>query len=208
MEGLSSAVRKAAYPVLFCLSVAAFIGGIVVLTIPLWSGWLNAQAQTRAASAFARAQATPGVQTDILGRMTIPAIGVTTYVLQGLTFQPGPAGALLKQGPAHVVDSADPGQDGNAVILGHLNVWGSVFLRLARMRPGERIQFETVSDVYTFAVTGLQTIPQTDVAAVAPHGGPPTLQLVTCGGGWLDSTRVVVNAKLVSTTARTSLQKV
>lgn len=198
----SSEFSRILHTTLFCLSLAALVGGIAVLTLPIWSGWLYGFGQRQAARVFATEQIEvrqgKPVTGDVLGALRIPAIGVDAFVVQGLTFAPEPAGQLLKQGPAHLVTSALPGGDGNMVILGHLNVWGSVFLRLRDLRPGDLIRIQTPADtVYTYQVTGQTTILETDVAAIAPHGGPPTLQLVTCGGGWLDRTRVVVNAKLV-----------
>ncbi len=199
----SSGFSRILHAALFCLSLAALIAGIAVLTLPIWSGLLYGFSQRQAARLFTIEQTEihqgKAVTGDVLGELSIPMIGVEAFVVQGLTFAPEPAGKLLKQGPAHLVTSALPGGDGNMVILGHLNVWGSVFLRLHDLRPGNEIRIRTPTGaVYTYQVTGQTTILETDVAAIAPHGGPPTLQLVTCGGGWLDRTRVVVNAKLVS----------
>ena len=137
----------------------------------------------------------PVAQGGVLARLVIPAIGVDAYVLQGLTYQPASWNALLRRGPAHLEASALPGAPGNAVIFGHVNVWGSVFERLHRLVPGQRIVLQTPGATFTYRVTGAQTVSPTDRAAIAPHAGPPTLQLVTCAGLW-DSERLVVDAAL------------
>jgi len=131
-----------------------------------------------------------------LARLVIPVIGADTYVLEGLTFDASVWEGLLQRGPAHLEGSALPGRAGNVVIFGHVNVWGSVFQHLHRLRPGDPILLETPDSTFTYVVTGSQLVPPTDAAAVRPHGGPPTLQLVTCAGLW-DTQRLIVEAALV-----------
>lgn len=158
----------------------------------------RAAGNTEAGSGAGRAAARPAppvARGAVLARLVIPAIGVDAYVLRGLTYQPASWNALLRRGPAHLEGSAPPGAAGNAVIFGHVNVWGSVFEHLNRLVPGQRIVLQTPGATFTYRVTGAQTVFPTDRAAIAPHAGPPTLQLVTCAGLW-DSERLVVDAAL------------
>ena len=134
----------------------------------------------------------------VLAELRIPAIAVDSFVLQGLTYAPGNWSRLLREGPAHLQASVLPGQPGNVVIFGHLNIWGAVFLHLDRLKPGASIDVRTANGTYVYRVTGSQRIAPTDFAAVAPrHHGPATLQLVTCSG-LLAQQRLVVDATLVS----------
>lgn len=133
----------------------------------------------------------------VLASLQIPAIGVDAFVVDGLTLNPSVWGPLLREGPAHLAGSALPGQPGNMVIFGHVNIWGSVFLNLHKLKPGDQIIVTASWGRYVYQVTGSQEIVPTDTAAVAPQNGPPTLQLITCTG-ILDAHRLVVAAKLVS----------
>ena len=135
-------------------------------------------------------------QGSVLAELRIPEIGVDSFVLDGLTFAPDVWTPLLRSGPAHLEGSALPGQPGNDVIFGHLNIWGSVFLNLDRLKPGEDITLNTTWGTYVYRVTSLETVPQTDLGAVAIHkGGPAVLELVTCEG-LLDHHRLIVSAIL------------
>jgi LPXTG-site transpeptidase (sortase) family protein len=132
-----------------------------------------------------------------MARMAIPAIGLDTYVLNGLTFQPAVWSALLRRGPAHLAGSALPGAPGNVVILGHVNIWGSVFLHLRELRPGDPITLQTAGGTFTYRVTGSLVVAPSDVAAIAPHAGPATLELATCTGPF-DTQRLIVVAALTA----------
>lgn len=132
----------------------------------------------------------------VLARLVIPAIGVDSYVLQGLTWQGLGGAALLRRGPAHLQGSALPGQQGDVVILGHLNVWGSVFLHLRRLGPGDAVYLQAGGQTFEYRVTGQHVVAATDVSALAPRAGGATLQLATCAGLW-DGQRRIVDAALV-----------
>jgi len=223
LRGLWSAVRLP-------LAVACLLGGITGITLPVWSGWWTANVQAREAAAFAARMATlrvapavilptavlpgtapvsaqpsaqpaPPAPGGALAELLIPAIGVDTLVQEGLTYDADVWTRLLRDGPAHVAGSALPGQAGNVVIFGHLNIWGSVFFHLHQVTAGETIALIDPSGRFTYAVTGSRTIAATDLGAVAPrHTGPATLQLVTCEGAH-EADRLVVEARLTAKAA-------
>ena len=134
---------------------------------------------------------------SVLALLKIPAIGVDSFVVDGLTLNPAVWTPLLREGPAHLAGSALPGQSGNVVIFGHVNIWGSVFLNLHELKPGDQVILKTTWGRYVYSVTGSTEITPTDTAAVAPQKGPGTLELITCTG-LLDAHRLVVTARLVS----------
>lgn len=214
------------------LGIGMLAVGVILLTIPLWSAVLNHSAQYQAARLFARRKAiaaatttkrspqhplgtsstTPSLSEEVpagqvLAHLEIPVIGVNAYVFEGLTFQQAVWSKLLQEGPAHLEGSALPGQPGNSVIFGHVNIWGSVFAHLDELTPGDTITLQTLTGTYVYVVSGSQVVPQTDVSAVVPHGGPPTLQLVTCSG-LLDTHRLIVTADLESTASAPSVATV
>ncbi len=244
-ESLSGPVRRAVawrgwVRLRIPLACACFVGGVIGLTLPAWSGWWTHYVQVRQTRVFqheltsvapaASSVGTPGSSAtssampstpssatstgpaasstsasaavdvpvgDPLAELSIPAIGVDAMVLEGLTYDPSVWTPLLRQGPAHVAGSALPGQPGNVVIFGHLNIWGAVFMHLGDVKPGDDVTLRTTWGTFTYRVTGSTLISQYDTAAVAAtHTGPATLQLVTCEGV-LDQHRRVVEATLV-----------
>jgi sortase (surface protein transpeptidase) len=106
-----------------------------------------------------------------------------------------------RRGPA-------PGDDGSAVILGHLDSYTgpAVFWRLSSLHPGDTILIsrEDGSQI-TFAVQrtvsySVDAFPSFDVYGVTPR---PELRLITCGGIYSASRRqylsnVVIFATLSS----------
>jgi LPXTG-site transpeptidase (sortase) family protein len=156
-----------------------------------------------AAPAGAR-PAEPGTRAaaPVLGRLSIPAIGVNAGILPvGVTR----AGHLAIGGSVRDVyrwrDGVLPGQQGSAVLAGHTWSRGpGVFDDLGRLRPGNRVvvgrnRFEVTR---VRRVTGMS--PQA-VAALFSDRGSARLVLLTCGDRnnltGVYRTRIIVNARLV-----------
>ena len=203
---------------------ACLVAGVICLTFPVWSGWWTQHVQAVDAARFRQLAAAPvapaavsaaqsaptppvsvaasaptGVGT-VLAELQIPAIGVDQFVLRGLTYAPAVWERLLRDGPSHLAGSALPGQAGNMVIFGHLNIWGSVFYHLAEVRPGDVVHLVEPAGTYTYTVTSQESVAATDLAAVAPHhSGPATIQLVTCESAF-GNDRLVVVGRLTSST--------
>jgi LPXTG-site transpeptidase (sortase) family protein len=82
-----------------------------------------------------------------------------------------------------------PGEDGSAVILGHVdsNTGPAVFARLKELRRGDQVAV-TMSDrsVINYRVDEIATYPNAKFPAhrVYRTTGPTTLNLVTCGGAY------------------------
>lgn len=218
----TSVLRRVRVP----LAGALLVAGGLALAFPVWSGWWAKHVQALAAADFSR-QLHAGVQAGttsavlplpaltpvattggvnpataapggILAELRIPSIGVDQFVLRGLTYAPALWTRLLRDGPGHLAGSALPGQPGNVVIFGHLNIWGSVFYHLDELRHGDTVILSDSTGTFTYTVTGHQSIAATDVAAVAPvHAGPAVLQLVTCEAAF-ENNRLVVDAKLTA----------
>lgn len=92
--------------------------------------------------------------------------------------------AWYKNGPS-------PGENGNAVIAGHLdNGLGlpAVFWRLRELRPGNEISIEAEDgSVQRFVVTDVQSYQYKEVptALIFNPTGPAGLTLITCDGTWI-----------------------
>ena len=122
----------------------------------------------------------PGAVPQVYATLSIPAIGLSTFVVRGasLTFYYD----LLAWGPAHLHGSPEPGGLGNAVIFGHVDEFGSPFRYLDRLRPGDAIDLRQGGSVYTYTVRSAHLVPSTDLGIVSSQPGVRALTLFTCGG--------------------------
>jgi sortase (surface protein transpeptidase) len=102
-----------------------------------------------------------------------------------------------------------PGMVGASVISGHVT-WDQepvVFFELADLRPGDKVEVDRADGTTAvFEVTRLGQFPKNSFPTEAVYGsiGHPGLRLITCGGGYDETTNnyqanVIVWAKLVST---------
>ncbi|WP_232792598.1 class F sortase [Actinacidiphila yeochonensis] len=145
-------------------------------------------------------------------RLRIPAIGVDTPVMSLGLAADGTVGVppIEAHAPAGWYEgSPTPGQLGPSVLLGHVTVgrYGDgVFLRLDRMRPGDRVSVTRADgSVALFSVNRVQTVSKAHFPTAEVYGNVdrPELRLITCGGtrisgggGYPDN--VIVYASLVS----------
>jgi len=109
--------------------------------------------------------------------------------------------AWYKQGPR-------PGESGNAVIAGHLdNSLGlpAVFMRLGELKVGDEVKVAEGAKILTFKVVDKKVYPydQAPLEEIFGSSSKSRLNLITCSGDWLKSTRtyeerLVVFTELVS----------
>jgi sortase A len=151
-----------------------------------------------AARAMAPA-AVPPAEGVALGRLEIPAIGLSKAVLQGVGRD------TLRQGPGHYPSSHLPGQGGNVAIAGHRTTYGAPFHDLDRLAPGDVIRFETTEGVFTYAVeahdgpdgaVGHRIVDPSAVEVIADQGDS-RLTLTACHPKYSARQRIVVSALLV-----------
>lgn len=126
--------------------------------------------------------------------LSIPAIDVRSPVNPlGLNADGSlevPARGPLYDQAAWYTGSPSPGQEGPAVLLGHVNGRGgvpSVFARLAQLRVGDRVTVDRADgsvasfEVYLTEQYGKDEFP---TAAVYGNTDGPELRLITCAGSW------------------------
>ena len=127
-----------------------------------------------------------------LTKMSIPDIELETYAVQGWDE------ASLKRGPGHDPNSALPGE-GNCVLAGHRNIYGSYFYKVDQIMPGALIVLQSRQGKFTYTTGRVFTTTDTDYSIMAPPapGQPPILTLITCTMPHT-SNRIVVQAVLSS----------
>lgn len=105
-----------------------------------------------------------------LGLLSIPQIGVSAMVLEGV------GSRTLRVGLGHVPWTSSPGGHGNVAIAGHRDT----FLRpLRRIELGDQIIFETSTKDYRYRVRSVEIVDPADIDVVKSHQRDE-LTLVTC----------------------------
>ncbi len=125
-----------------------------------------------------------------LTKLSIPDIGLDTFIVQGWD------DSSLRRGPGHLPQSAPAGQ-GNCIVAGHRNVYGSPFYRLEELMPGQTITLTNRSGTFNYIVNAVFPTPDTNtqILGVPPANEPPRLTLLTCTLPHTNN-RIVVQALL------------
>jgi sortase A len=129
---------------------------------------------------------------DVLGKIEIPKIGLSAYVIEGVGVDD------LKNGPGHYPGTPLPGQHGNASIAGHRSTYGAPFANVDDLNPGDPITVTTLQGVFHYAVTGQEIVSPDDVQ-VLDDKGDNELTLTACHPKFSASKRIVIHASLEGT---------
>lgn len=126
-----------------------------------------------------------------VGRIEIPAIGVSEIIVEGT------GSGTLTAGPGHRRDTVLPGQAGVSVILARANAYGGSFGHIQELPPGETISVITGQGESIFKVRGVRYAGDPAPAPIASDQS--RLVLVTARGApYAPSGVVRVDAELVS----------
>jgi len=137
---------------------------------------------------------------DAIARIRIPSIGVRKIVVEGVTLDD------LAWGPGHYKFTASPGGEGVIAIAGHRTGWGSPFIDLDQLRPGQRIFLDTPEATYAYAMTRSKVVDpdQTRVLLGDPQSDAThKLTLTTCTPKYTSLRRLIVWADLIEVIPRT-----
>lgn len=145
--------------------------------------------------------------TAMLGRLSVPAIGVDAGIIPvGVTDRGELAIGRSVRDVYRWRDGVVPGQAGSAVLAGH--TWSKgpgVFDRLGRLDVGDQV----VVGRNRFEVTRVRRVThlsRSEVAALFSDRGPARLVLITCGDRnnttGVYRTRIIVDARMSRPTRR------
>lgn len=172
----------------------------------LWgTGFAESRAQDKLAAEFSQRTTTtiPSVPTtlpqpvvpkkgDIVGKISIPSIDVSKWLIAGVGYE------QLKKGPGLFAGSPLPGQLGNVAIAGHRTTYGAPFSRIDEIDTGDVITIQTTVSTYTYVVNKEpRIVAATDIQVVKTKD--PTvasLTLVSCHPKWTSKQRIIVTALL------------
>ncbi|WKZ30147.1 MAG: sortase [Candidatus Dojkabacteria bacterium] len=132
-------------------------------------------------------------------RLIIPSANIDGPVVGGTTDK------SMNKGFWHYPTSAASFQYGNTVLIGHryLKVppHKDTFYNLDKVNPGDEIMIRTPDGIITYVVTEKKVIEKTYVE-ILEHSADPQLTLITCHPLWTSRQRLVIMARLVSTTIK------
>jgi sortase A len=134
---------------------------------------------------------------DIVGRLSIPSINVSKWIIAGVGYK------QLEQGPGLFRGSPLPGQLGNVAIAGHRTTYGAPFGRINEIHDGAAITITTTTATYEYVVHGEPRIVSAQDVAVVKTSDPTiaSLTLVSCHPKWTSKQRIIVTATLATPTA-------
>jgi len=128
-----------------------------------------------------------------IGRLTIPAIGLSTPLVDGVHED------ALREGPGHWPGTPAPGEPGNSVISGHRTTETRPFLYLDRLSPGDTITITEGGERFRYAVDDVTIVPQSGyVRYVLEQPANPRTRMVTlfaCNPLTAHFQRIVVRAR-------------
>jgi sortase A len=136
--------------------------------------------------------------------LLLPSIGVEAPIVFEPSYAEWKVQLALREGVDHYGTTANPGQPGNMVILGHSSgvAWAPgkykfVFTMLDKLKQNQPIYVDYHGTRYTYKVTEMFVVPPTDGTVLQPTT-TPTLTLITCTPVGTSKNRLIVKAELVS----------
>ncbi|GAC1410782.1 MAG: class E sortase [Actinomycetota bacterium] len=134
--------------------------------------------------------------TRAIADLKIPKISVDVIVVDGVKL------GDLVYGPGRYPSSAHFGEKGSVAIAGHRTGWGSPFLNLDRLAPGDAITIKTLSGAtFSYRVTRTMIVEPEDGKVI--RGNPDSksasqLTLTTCTPKYTSLRRLIVWADLAA----------
>jgi LPXTG-site transpeptidase (sortase) family protein len=124
---------------------------------------------------------------DPIARLSIPSIGLDSIVVEGAT------PSIMRKGPGHLPASATPGENGVSIITANRFGFGSFFLRIDRLSPGDEIVAYSATGTTTYRVDTVRIASQ-DAMDLAVDSPARVLVLFGSSRLWGGSDRIVVRA--------------
>jgi len=146
----------------------------------------------------------------------IPKINVEIPVVYGVnTIDDNAVETALEDGVVHYADTADPGQNGNLVIVGHSsnNIFNKgkykfAFVLLSRLENGDTFYLQKDGRRYTYQVYKKEIVDPSNVSVLGPADKPATATLITCDPPGTSLNRLVVVGEQISPSPTTNAPQV
>ena len=126
---------------------------------------------------------------DSIAQISIPAIGVSEYVVEGTDTE------SLRKGPGHYPETPLPGERGTSAIAGHRTTYGAPFRHIDELKPHERITIDMPDGRFVYGVERTKVVDDQDLS-VLDRVDHPRLVLSACHPLYSAAQRIVVFARL------------
>ena len=126
---------------------------------------------------------------DAIGKILIPSIGVSEYVVEGTDAD------NLRKGPGHYPDTPLPGNKGTSAIAGNRTTYGAPFRNLDDLKRNDRIVLEMPYGTFVYRVDKIQVVDDSALWVTRPVGHPQ-LVLTACHPLYSAAQRIVAFARL------------
>jgi sortase A len=130
-----------------------------------------------------------------MGRIVIPAIGVSDVFVQGT------GSGDLRKGPGHYPATPLPGERGTVAIAGHRTTYGAPFRRVDKLHAGDRIELRMPYGRFNYRVERTKIVPPTELS-VTDRVAFDRLVLSACHPLYSAAQRIIVFARLESAVPR------
>jgi len=127
---------------------------------------------------------------DAVGRIVIPSIGVSEFIVEGTDTE------NLRKGPGHYPDTPLPGDRGTVAIAGHRTTYGAPFRKLDELGPGKRIELEMPYGTFIYRVQRTQVV-ESNAFWIKRRKPYDRLVLSACHPLYSAAQRIVTFARLV-----------
>ena len=183
--------------VLSGLSVLLVLGGLGLVGYPfatnMWTDRIQERLEDQIASPeLQQAYKERKIETgDSLTRIKIPALGLDTVVVEGIT------PSALRAGAGHYPQTPLPCEGGNVSIAGHRTTYGRPFGNVDQLKPGDTIELTTPIGGCVYQVArDPWVVPPTEMSVLDPTA-ERSLTLTTCHPKGSAAQRLIIRATWV-----------
>ncbi len=179
---------------LSAVSILLFLGGIGLVGFPFATNMWQDRVQQRldrqiVSPELQKAYRERRIETgDSLTRIRIPALGVDTVVVEGVT------ASALRAGAGHYPTTALPCEIGNVAIAGHRTTFGKPFADIDRLKPGDTIDLITPVGACSYRISKEPWVVEPTEMSVLDATGDKSLTLTTCHPKGSNAQRLIVRA--------------
>ena len=183
------------------LSVVLLLGGLGLVGYPFATNMWTDRIQSGLEDQLAEQIASPELQQayrerkvetgDSLTRIKIPALGLDTVVVEGIT------PSALRAGAGHYPQTPLPCEAGNVAIAGHRTTYGRPFGNVDQLKPGDTIELTTPIGGCVYQVSRDPWIVAPTEMGVIDPTAERSLTLTTCHPKGSAAQRLIVRATWV-----------
>jgi LPXTG-site transpeptidase (sortase) family protein len=142
---------------------------------------------------------------NAVARIYVPRIGVDAPIVTNeKSYDVNSVQLALRRGVLQYGSTADPGQAGKVVIVGHSSgqLWAPgdykfVFTLLDKLHKDDRIMIDFKGKRYIYRVYEEKVVPPSDISVLQQKDNDPTLSLITCTPVGTSKNRLVISARQI-----------